>query len=153
IHAGDLYYATPERVFFDGHVMMQVGVYRGVPVYADATVEPHSIVYVPVAAGMLRRYERRRAGPLAGTEGSRTPGFPVESARVTQTQGREMPPGISADQVLPPPPPLSAIVRASIPAIRRAPAEPKPQTSMNGVWVEYDGSRWYSAGPAVQAIP
>src|SRR5471030_2508265 len=70
VSGGDTYSATGERVFFDPKVMSQVGVYKGVPIYADVTVEPGSLVFVPVAGNMLRRYERRRVGELAGTEGS-----------------------------------------------------------------------------------
>src|SRR5437764_11481924 len=55
---GDYYVPTAERVFFDANVMMQVGAYRNVPLYVDATLEPFSHVLVPVASGLLRRYER-----------------------------------------------------------------------------------------------
>ena len=61
---------------FDGKVMAPVGVYQRVPVYADVTLEPYSVVYVPVARNQLRVYERRRDGELAATTGSRTPSFP-----------------------------------------------------------------------------
>src|SRR5713226_6058661 len=47
-YAGSFYYPAGPTVFFDGSVMVRTGVYNGVPLYADATLEPYSIVYVPI---------------------------------------------------------------------------------------------------------
>lgn len=77
-HAGNFYYPAGATVFFDGKVMVRTGVYEGVPLYADVTLEPFSIVYVPVGGALLQPYERRREGEIAGTVGSRTPSFPIE---------------------------------------------------------------------------
>src|SRR5262245_38227637 len=71
------YYPTAERYFFDGNVMMQVGSYQGVPLYADATQEPNSMLLVPISQGLMRRYERLRTGNLAGTAPSRTTRYPI----------------------------------------------------------------------------
>ena len=54
---GLVYLPTDARVFFDGHVMVPIGVYEKVPVYADATLEPFSVVYVPVGRNLMRPYE------------------------------------------------------------------------------------------------
>src|SRR5688572_33397323 len=62
--------------------MVRVGHYNGVPLYADTTLEPHSIVFVPVGRGQMQPYERLRAGDLAGTSGSRLPSFPGRSDRL-----------------------------------------------------------------------
>src|SRR3954453_13718434 len=70
---GLIYYPTREMRFFDPRIMTQTGVYQSVPVYADVTLEPHSVLYVPVTRTMMRGYERRREGELAGTQGSRVP--------------------------------------------------------------------------------
>jgi hypothetical protein len=75
--AGDLYYPGGAALFFDGHRMVRVGHYNGVPLYADATVEPFSVVLVPVSRGLMQPYQRPRRGALAGTTGSTTPAFPV----------------------------------------------------------------------------
>src|SRR4051812_33716239 len=64
IFQGEYYLATAQRIFFDPNVMMQVGAYRGVPLYVDATLEPFSHVLVPVAGGLMRRYERLRTEEL-----------------------------------------------------------------------------------------
>ena len=58
IFAGSLYYPTGPNVFFDRAVMVRTGVYQGVPLYADATLEPYSIVYVPIGGMTMRPYER-----------------------------------------------------------------------------------------------
>ena len=71
IVSSTLFQATRATRMFDGQVMVQVGVYQRVPVYADITLEPYSVVYVPVARNQLRVYERRRDHDLAATTGSR----------------------------------------------------------------------------------
>src|SRR4051794_29222413 len=77
---GLTYYPTRGFRLFDGQVMAQTGLYSGVPIYTDTTIEPFSEVYVPLGSGRMRVYERRRNRELAGTTGSHTPTFPVESA-------------------------------------------------------------------------
>lgn len=79
--AGDLYYPAGAAVFFNGNTMVRTGHYNGVPLYADTTVEPFSIVLVPISRGLMQPYERLRRGDLAGTTGSRTPSFPVSTRR------------------------------------------------------------------------
>jgi hypothetical protein len=76
---GLVYYPTRGFRFFDGQVMAQIGIVDRVPVYADMTIEPYSVLYVPIGRDRVREYERRRAGELAGTTGSRAPSFPVQS--------------------------------------------------------------------------
>src|SRR5690242_3829383 len=61
-YAGDFYYPAGARVFFDGDVMARTGVYNSVPLYEDRTLEPYSIVFVPVGGRLMQPYERRRAG-------------------------------------------------------------------------------------------
>ena len=111
---GLVYVPTALLRQFDGNVMTQVGVFDGVPLYADATLEPFSVVYVPVARGM-RTYERRRAGEIAGTTGSRTPTLP----RPMRTRVESLP-------------------------------EPR---ATDGVWIRYDGAKWYSNGAAAPYSP
>jgi hypothetical protein len=53
------------------------GVFDLIPVYRRTTQEPGSIVYVPLTGGLVRPYERRRSGELAGTSGSSVSSFPV----------------------------------------------------------------------------
>src|SRR5260221_13738899 len=63
-YEGALYYPTGPTVFFDGSVMVRTGVNQGVPLYADTTLEPYSVVFVPIGGTLMRPYERRRAGEL-----------------------------------------------------------------------------------------
>jgi hypothetical protein len=82
--AGDVYYRAGAAVFFNGNSMVRSGHYNGVPLYTDTTVEPYSIVLVPISRGLMQPYEKRRTGDLAGTSGSRTPSFP---SRTTPQSG------------------------------------------------------------------
>jgi hypothetical protein len=134
-----------------------------VPVYADVTLEPHSVIYLPVGRSMMRGYERRRDGELAGTTGSRMPAFPVEipSPLTAAAEPRELTPEAlaaggsvaavgTAGSVLPAPARESAAAApTNVPRPSRTPIEsiPRPR-DIDGVWVEYAGSRWYADGPA-----
>jgi hypothetical protein len=150
--AGDLYYRAGPQVPFDGHVMVGTGSYDGVPLYADTTIEPYSIVFVPGPCGQMYPYERLRTGRLAGTTGSRPPSFPVqavpglpwpktddhgtgwdilgtdEDERLAQLRG-------GSGEV-------DAPASRSIIVLRRP-------TSNDGIWIWYEGRRWLSAGEAV----
>jgi hypothetical protein len=154
---GLIYYPTRETRFFDGEIMSQVGVYRRVPVYADVTLEPHSVVYLPIGRQSMRGYERRREGELAGTTGSRMSAFPVEVASSMTTAPREIPPQMLAPigtsgAAIPAPAPevaLETAERPNLPPPARTHIESIPQPrENNGVWLEYGGARWYSDGPA-----
>jgi len=144
---GIVYYATNTIRPFDGNVMMQTGAYDGVPIYADATMEPFSVVYVPVGRGGMRAYERLRDGELAGTTGSRTPSFPVApisgvpiEERAIGTAGTLGAPTVTA----------SDVTRATpgTPPRTRVETIPRARTT-NGIWIQFDGARWYSDGEAV----
>ncbi len=84
IFEGEFYYPAGPDVFFNGNVMFRSGHYNGVPLYADATIEPYSVVLVPVGRNLMRPYERLRSGDLAGTTGSRAPSFPGGSVRASR---------------------------------------------------------------------
>jgi hypothetical protein len=188
-YAGNYYFPTGPSVFFDGNVMNRTGSYNGVPLYEDSTLEPYSIVYVPIGNNLVRPYERRRAGELAGTVGSRQPSFPiqrdVEVSAVSGVTGIQVPPLLGAPGApeplvmpeairVPVPTPLVATLPedlritgaidvriiqpeqpaapagATRPGTRRsaAPAAPAPRTN-EGVWIDFQGTRYYSAGPSV----
>ena len=129
---------------FDRNVMTQVGVFDGVPVYADSTLEPYSILYVPVARGM-RTYERIRSGNLADTTGSRTPSFPVELDSGLRSAPAAV--GTSGSFVERKPVPS---VTPNVPTRRVVgPVESLPlPRATDGVWIRYDGAKWYSDGEA-----
>lgn len=143
-----VYLSTRAVRLFDGQVMAQVGVYQGVPVYADVTLEPNSIIYVPVGGVRMRTYERRRDRELAGTTGSRTPSFPVGTPaaapaqeRIVGTAGRIVPNAVGSSTVVTPRPPRTVVETV-----------PRPRANM-GVWLDFAGARWYSAGTSASHSP
>jgi len=171
--AGDLYYPAGAAVFFDGNTMVRSGHYNGVPLYTDTTLEPYSVVYVPLERGVMQPYERLRQGSLAGTTASRAPSFPVKatasSAPLPQAASSptappqpigavsvytpERAPGISGTSI------AAAVETGGVPA-----PEPGMQnrttivtigrpTSNDGLWIPYLGEKWISAGPAVPVTP
>ena len=75
--AGNIYYPSGPITHFVRSEMVASGMFERVPIYRKTTQEPGSIVYVPLPGGLVRPYERRRSGDLAGTSGSTVPGFPV----------------------------------------------------------------------------
>src|SRR5262245_54840880 len=136
-----VYYPTRETRFFDGGIMAQVGVYRSVPAYADVTLEPHSVIYLPVGRNLVRGYERKRTGELAGTQGSRVPAFRVDVPSAFGPREPEVPltavEGTSRTE-----PPL---VREPMAAVRLEPTSASvkrtrvesipPPSGINGVWL------------------
>jgi hypothetical protein len=172
-YAGDLYYPAGAAVFFNGNSMARAGHYNGVPLYADTTVEPYSVVLVPISRGLMQPYERLRDGNFAGTTGSRAPSFPVQiTSTATGLPMAAVPP-------MEPPRPIGAIsaytseslapaisIPATIlsvpsftptPVVRRETPIPItsliPPESNDGLWIRYLGERWVSAGSAVQFTP
>lgn len=167
-YAGDLYYPTGARVFFNGNQMIRSGHYNGVPIYTDTTLEPYSVIYVPLSRGQMQPYERPRTGSLAGTTASRTPAFPVSETDSTSS----LPQAGSAPTALPVPngaigvytPDRVAgtggnVVPSAVGTGGVAPPPSRPQHSAlvtighpagnDGLWISYLGERWISSGAAV----
>jgi hypothetical protein len=167
LFAGEAYYPAGATVFFNGNTMVRTGHYNGVPLYADTTIEPYSVVLVPIGGGLLQPYERVRAGDLAGTVGSRTPSFPVR----TRPEPREVVAAPSATTAPAQPRGLVSAVeegavgtsgRMSVPTAvgtggtitaarprQGGVATVRRAESNDGIWLRYMGARWISAGPAV----
>lgn len=180
-YAGSFYYPAGATVFFDGNTMTRTGTYEGVPLYQDVTLEPFSIVYVPIGGAVMRPYERRRQGELAGTVGSRTPSFPiqrdVELSALFARPGLQTPALFTGDRLVlaeradgmvqvplsmfeallaersrvagpstagstQPPGSTPVDTPTGIESVRR------PESNA-GVWIEFEGARWYSDGVAV----
>jgi hypothetical protein len=143
---GLVYLPTRDYRPFDGQVMTQVGVYQGVPVYADTTLEVYSLVYVPVGVQRMRMYERVRDRELAGTTGSRAPTFPVRSPsvpvgedRLVGTAGTTVPSAVGPMQI-------AATPQSVLPTGTTIESIPRP-TGTNGIWLYFNG--FYAAGVAV----
>ena len=155
--AGDLYYPAGARVFFNGNTMVRTGHYNGVPIYADTTLEPYSVVFIPISRGVMQPYERPRHGDLAGTTGSRTPSFPVGYAHEgTTIPGAAVSPTnlpLPIDAIGPYTPGAAAAPQTG--AARGGAADTQPILTLlrpennDGIWVQYGGFKWISAGSAV----
>lgn len=173
IFAGEFYYPAGPTIFFNGNTMVRTGHYNGVPLYADTTIEPYSIVYVPIDRGLMQPYERVRRGDLAGTTGSRTPSFPVRNEPAPRDTPVAAASATSAPQPIGAVRPFTAeagavgtsgrsttergavgtggtIVGRSQPS--RVTTARRPQNS-DGVWFEFMGGKWVSAGPAIRMQP
>jgi len=149
---GLLYLPTRDYRLFDGQVMTQVGIYQGVPVYTDATLEVYSVVYVPVGAQRMRTYERLRDRELAGTTGSRAPAFPVRSPSVTAPEARSVATAGTIVASAVGPMQLTAAPNAVVPNRTTVESIPRP-TAPEGVWLYFNGRRYYAAGAAATFSP
>jgi hypothetical protein len=153
VYRGEAFHPAGAQVFFNPNVMVLAGEFRGVPVYIDPTLEPGSIVYIPISAGVMQPYEKLRAGGLAGTSGSRTPSFPPAPATSLEPQP------VATVLVTPPaPPPGEPAVAAG--AVSRTPVAPRtitiaPSTAPRGrgIWISWNGQQWRTAGAAVRVGP
>lgn len=168
-HDGNYYYPAGPRVHFIPSEMVRTGNFRGIPLYARTTIEPFSIVFVPVGGGMMQPYERRREGELAGTEGSSAPSFPIAPAPDSsldetgpaQAAGPPVFVGFenAGDQPLSTVPqpaatdgiartvePTTATSSTRLPVAQRV----RPRAdSANGIFIRYEDARWFSSGPSV----
>lgn len=169
LYAGHIYYPTGPSVFFNPREMVRTGDYLGVPLYTMTTIEPGSRIYVPLAGRLMKPYERRRTGDLAGTTGSTLPGAPV----------------LGPHEPGPYEPLPAAIVRAPGPPVRAAPVlgteypvpvdtrpaetpEPAPTAGetpypppgplvtarapegLDAIFIDYRNRRWFGGGSAVE---
>ena len=140
--AGEFYYPAGPTTFFNGNVMVRVGHYNGVPLYANTTLEPHSIVLVPVGRNLMQPYERPRSGDLAGTTGSRLPSFPGRGEFLP----REVP-TIEAPAIVPQPVGTTGV--EPVPPLMPVQQRGKPFT-YDSVSVRFMGEKWVMAGPSVE---
>jgi len=174
-YAGNLYYPAGPAIHFLADEMVRSGFYQGVPLYTRTTIEPYSVVFVPLGGGLMQPYERRRAGELAGTSGSTVPSLPIEIPSAVAAAGpiqAPAPPMLTSSPLpdesttLPTPPePRSVESRAVTPSPQPAsharsvsvgttgrvthsrPAASRVPRASNGIFVEYDRARWFSSGP------
>src|SRR5262249_9193137 len=119
-------------VFFDASVMVRTGQYNGVPLYSNGTLEPYSVVFVPLERGLMRPYQRRTS-PLGQTRAPE-PGPPRSAETLAVAP---VPVGTTGHGVTP-----SAPARGVV-TLRR------PEGN-DGLWIAYAGRKWVSAGPAIE---
>ena len=175
--AGSVYYPSGPVTHFLRNEMVRTGMVGNVPVYARTTQEAGSVIYVPLAGGVMKPYERRRSGDLAGTVGSSAPSFRVMlAAEEAAASGREPQARFSTPLPVPvgttgyvtatttsPGEPVAAPSAAAVPVgtsggVFDAPARSIPtriQTArrpvgLNTVFVDFQDARWFASGPAVE---
>jgi hypothetical protein len=168
--AGHFYYPAGPRVHFMPSEMVRSGDFLGVPLYSRTTIEPYSVIFVPIGGGMMQPYERRREGELAGTEGSSAPSFPVALAsdsaldNVTGPMAAAPPrlAELAEDAQMESSRPIATFgdrteldsmnVTLGELAARARPFAPRPD-SPNAIFIDYSDGRWYSSGPPVPYDP
>src|SRR3982751_1501632 len=164
IWSGAYFYPAGAPVFFNGNQMVRSGSFRGIPLYTDATRDAISVVFVPLASGLMQPYERRRTGELAGTTGNTAPAFPTDIGRqgippegiavdIRQNPG---PPDFARPYDLAalgepasvPPAPAPEVVAGASRSIVYAPRAGARPRGLNAIWVDFDGRRWFASGRA-----
>jgi hypothetical protein len=146
--SGLLYIPTREMRMFDGQVMAQIDVYQRVPIYADTTHEPFTVVYVPVSRDRMRAYERAADSGFAIPSGRGTVPVPLARSAIGAVPEEPSAVGTTGKIVTSPPrmPAASSSPRTRVESI------PRPR-GINGVWVEFEGGRWFSNGHAMPYSP
>ena len=169
-YSGMVFYPSGAQIHFNANEMVRIGSYQGTPVYMRTTIEPYSVVFIPVKGAMMQPYERRRDGELAGTAGSAAPTLPTASApddgierssqaaapptlvgRMPVVPDRSTPVGTAGSPGDVPPVPV-----ASGGEVPRFPLHTRigpPPKGINAIFMDFDGRRWYSAGLAVPLEP
>jgi len=179
---GALYYPAGAPEAFNAVQMVRSGSYRGIPLYTDTTLQPYSIVFVPIAGNRVQPYELPRTGALAASVGSRTPSFPIETAAEALAAGQGNVPQAAGPPTYAPgyevaTAPEAASVAQAPAAIgtagRTPPAPvyvPRPANSIvtttnqpdgqarapkgvSGAWLDYDGRHWVAIGKGVYVTP
>jgi hypothetical protein len=136
-------------------------------------METGSLIYVPLAGGLVRPYERRRAGDLAGTEGSTAPTYPVSLSAgpesiapgLVQTPADARPVGamgaahgVEAGASEPLRQPIATggstgLLVSELPRGRPPRRETVRRESPNAAFVQFGGGRWFAAGRAIEFDP
>jgi hypothetical protein len=158
---GDVYSLAGPPVFFNGNTMVRSGHYNGVPLYTDTTIEPFSMVLVPVSRGLMQPYRRMRpAAPgviMAAVSPTALPLSPgaisVYTPETAGTVGIRQPAVVARDFEAPLP---EVVGTTGIAAGRRPAAVPvvsmrRPENN-DGVWVMFGGEKWVSAGTAIPFV-
>lgn len=166
---GETYHQSGPIIHFNRQEMIPSGRVGDIDIYTRTTQEPGSIIYVPLSGGLMRPYERRRAGELAGTVGSTAPSFPVRLPAETRDpeppRAPAPPTGAPVGMMGEPAAdehPVAAGAPAATPVagttgtptapapVRRGPlATAREPLGLNAVFIDFNSARWFLAGPAI----
>jgi len=158
--AGELYHQAGPPVFFNGNTMVRSGHYNGIPLYTDTTLEPFSVVLVPISRGLMQPYTKLRrdvATPLMAAVAPTAPPLTIGAISVytpepaaVATVGR--PAIVGSERSAP----VTDIVGTTGIAATRQTAVPmvsmRRPASNDGVWIMFGGEKWISAGTAVPLV-
>jgi hypothetical protein len=153
---GTVFVASGARRPFDGNVMVRSGVFRGIPLYTDATLEANTVVLVPMPHGWMQPYERRAIAVELQTRQAMGP--PTLGPALVLTQNSVEPVRVAPIAVAEPA--VADVARTAVPApvgtsgrATVTPARPVttviPPTGANNIWIEYDGRKWFAGGKAI----
>lgn len=157
--AGHFYYPAGAHVFFSGYEMVRTGDYRGIPLYSKTTIEPYSMIFVPLAGGLMQPYERRREGDLAGTAGSTAPSFPIDRTPTPESPMGAAPPYIETwtPTDVAPPQPLPEPTAGNIVPRPVSPGPPVPvprrSTATDSIFIQFRAQRWFASGSGIEFDP
>jgi hypothetical protein len=152
-YQGAFYEPSGPDAFFDGKVMVRTGVYDRVPLYEDATLQPYSVVYVPVGGLIMRPYVRQADDAFSTVRRDQPLYLPP-----TEPVGRLVPEGYALVPVgtvgtqsrdVPPEPPFEAVGVVAV----ATPRTPETGPQLSGAWFDFEGARWFNAGRAVNYDP
>ena len=161
-YAGNLYYPAGAQVYFNPNEMVRSGFFMGIPLYTRTTIEPYSVVYVPLPNGRMQPYARPRTEELTGTAGSlasselpRPPATVPPSGLAPQAAGppsetaRTVPVQDPRPAVVEPVPPHTVDVPKAAGTTGRRETQavtcPCPKGPIS-IFIEYNGRRWYALG-------
>jgi hypothetical protein len=156
---GSVFIASGAGRPFDGNVMVRSGVFRGIPLYTDATLEANTVVLVPMSHGWMQPYERRAIAVELQTRQAMGP--PTLGPALVLTQSAPEPvriaPAVAEVLVADPgrvatPAPVGTSGRTIV-------TPPRPETSVipptgaNAIWIDYDGRKWFAGGKSIAYEP
>ncbi|OFW09023.1 MAG: hypothetical protein A3H96_13385 [Acidobacteria bacterium RIFCSPLOWO2_02_FULL_67_36] len=168
-YAGSIYYPAGPEIHFIPNEMVRSGFYQGIPIYSRTTIEPYSVIFVPLPGGLMQPYERQRTGQIAGTAGSAAPHFPVAPyTGPAATMGTTPLPQAPAPPTVTGPLPDSIVgtTGTAAPVVtaqagnrvvylpRPAPVKSAERPKgINGVFIDFRNNRWFSSGAPTPLDP
>lgn len=166
--AGNLYYLGGPTIHFIANEMVRSGSYQGIPLYTRTTIEPYSVVFVPIDGGRMQPYERRRTRELVGTSGSTISALPAEIPMFVDWAApwiqAPAPPVIGSRPVdessvhpewlerrEPSQAPSARADESGPGRVASSPPRPLPVRpgAANAMFVEFNNDRWFINGPPV----
>ena len=147
---GAIYVSAGARRPFNANVMVRSGVFRGIPLYTDATIEPFTVVLVPLPGGWMQPYERRAVAiNLETRQAAGPPTFGPAYVLSGAQSDAPVTPAIDEPSVSHTPSPIGTSGRLA-PTPTRPVTTVIPPTGANTIWVNFDGRRWYAANASIE---